>query len=174
MADSYAFIALAPVFGLALFFVVHTAVCRSVASWARYPAIIAGFAAGLVGTEAATLAGLMHRGTTAGDLVAQSLLNCTIYLAFSSGYFNFVNLNITSLRIRMLQEILAAGGRVPIANLQSCYNTDEVASLRVDRLSRNGDLLERDGRFYRGKSRFLIVANIFESWRWFIYGRGQR
>ena len=87
-------------------------------------------------------------------------LNAVAYLALAFGYFNFVNLNIASLRIRMIQELAESGGRLPIDRLTGLYNTQNVAALRIDRLTRGGHLVEREGKYYSGKRRFLIVANL--------------
>ena len=113
---------------------------------------------------------LWTHGTLA-DGVALTGVNAMAYLALAFGYFNFVNLNIASLRIRMIQELAESGGRLPTAHLIGLYNTETVIALRIDRLTSGGHLVERDGRYYSGKRRFLIVARIFDFLRWAILGQ---
>jgi hypothetical protein len=104
------------------------------------------------------------------DFAALLGMNLVAYLAFSFGYFNFINLNIASLRIRMLQELAESGGEMPVEALTGLYNTEEVIALRIDRLAGGGHLIERQGRFYSGKRQFLIVGRIFDFLRLVILG----
>jgi hypothetical protein len=130
-----------------------------------------GFLTGLAATIAASLGALFYGRSPLADGAALLALNVLAYLALAFGYFNFINLNIASLRIRMLQEILEANGRISRAQLLCYYNADEVARLRIARLVRGGHLRERDGRLYSGKAtRFLWVAWIFEALHWIILG----
>ena len=100
-------------------------------------------------------------------------MNLAAYLALAFGYFNFVNMNVASLRIRMLQELLACGGRMSKEQLLGCCGAREVAALRIARLVRGGHLLEEQGRFRSGKAaRFLRLARIFDAARWIILGKG--
>ena len=52
------------------------------------------------------------------------MMNLAAYLAFAFGYFNFINLNVASLRIRMLQELMESGGTMPAAAFAACYKTE--------------------------------------------------
>ena len=83
------------------------------------------------------------------DFLALAGMNLVAYLAFSFGYFNFINLNIASLRIRMLQELAEAGGEMPVEALTGLYNTEEVIALRIDRLASGGHLSSGRGVLFR-------------------------
>ena len=109
----------------------------------------------------------------AADVLGFPLMNLVAYLALAFCYFNFVNLGITSLRIRMLQEVLARGGRMSKANLLACYNTGRMVELRITRLIEGGHLVERNGRLQVGKGRFLLLARIFDALRRIVFGRAQ-
>jgi hypothetical protein len=104
--------------------------------------------------------------------VGYGLLNLLTYLALAFGYFNFVNLTIASLRIRLLEEILDAGGELSAGRLRAAYNADSVSDLRLARLLRGGHLVERNGRLVIGRRRFMIVARIFDFLHWLIIGCG--
>jgi len=106
--------------------------------------------------------------------VAFSLMNLSAYAALGFGFFNFVNLNIASLRIRMLQEMAQSPRGMSRCELLACYNIDEVIALRIDRLVRGGHLVERDGRFYSGKLHFLVLARIFDFLRFLIMNRRRK
>ncbi|NBV46644.1 MAG: hypothetical protein EBR86_13660 [Planctomycetia bacterium] len=104
------------------------------------------------------------------DGTAYVVLDTLTYLALAFGYFNFVNLTIASLRIRLLEEIQQAGGALERARLVEKYDSREVVRVRVERLLRGGHLVERDGRLLRGRAVFLVVARIFDWLRWAIIG----
>jgi hypothetical protein len=174
MVAAHALLALAPVLGLAAYCLSHLVACRLVRNRGNYFPLVLGCGCGLTVAVAISLAGLLWMRTTLADGLALAAVNVAAYLALGFGYFNFINLNIASLRIRMIQELAASGSRLPIMRLTGLYNTETVAELRIDRLTRGGHLVERDGRFYSGKRRFLIVARIFDFLRWAILGNRVR
>ena len=104
------------------------------------------------------------------NIASGSQANLAAYLALAFGYFNFINLNIASLRIRMVQELAEAGGAMPVEALTGLYNTEAVISVRIDRLVSGGHLVERQGRFYSGQRKFLVVGRIFDILRLVILG----
>jgi hypothetical protein len=73
-------------------------------------------------------------------------------LAF--GYWAFVNLNITSLRIRILREILHAGAGISRQQLTAEYSAEEFLRRRLERLRNGGQISFRDER-WRLESRTL-------------------
>ena len=91
-------------------------------------------------------------------------------LAFAFGYFNFVNLTVASLRIRILEELLDSGGWLSRDAILDRYGTSSVADLRLERLVGGGHLVERNGRLHTGRLQFLLVARIFDALRWLILG----
>jgi hypothetical protein len=171
MVASHALSALAPVLGLAAYCLSHLVACRAVRNRGNYFPLVVGFGCGLVFTVAISLVALLYSRYALADGLALTGVNAAAYMALAFGYFNFVNLNIASLRIRMIQELAESGGRLPVERLTSLYSTETVIEVRIDRLTRGGHLVERQGRYYSGKRRFLIIARIFDFLRWEILGQ---
>jgi len=119
---------------------------------------------------ASTLLGLWIAGDALWDGIGLSLMNGVGYAALGFGYFNFVNLSIASLRIRMLEELLIEEKPVPRAQLLLKYGTEKMLELRLSRLVIGGHLVERNGRLVSGRSRFLLVARLFGATRRCIIG----
>lgn len=170
MPTGYPMVVLAPVAGLA-------ADCISQVLWARvgwrgnpYTSMAVGIVVGLAVAGVVTAIGLRSADLNATDTAAFTTLNMTAYLALAFGYFNFVNLAIASLRIRLLCEILDAGGSLPRATLLAGYNTGQVIDLRLRRLVGGGHLVERSGRLFIGKRRFLGVAIVYNILRRIVIG----
>jgi hypothetical protein len=189
---THALMALAPVLGLAAYCFSHLVACRAGRLYVRlssltcrsrqagkpdvpkhspYFPLVIGCGCGLAATAAISLAALLWLHVTLANGLALAAVNLVAYLALAFGYFNFVNLNIASLRIRMIQELAESDGQLPVERLTGLYNTETVIEVRIDRLTRGGHLVERDGRYYSGKRRFLVVARIFDFLRWAILGQ---
>ena len=168
--DHRPLVALAPVLGLAVYCVSHVITARIIRGRSPYPALAIGALAGLAATVAITLAACARDSVSFIDTLALVGLNTVASLAFAFGYFNFVNLTVASLRIRILEELAEAGGRLPRAALFDRYGTSSVADLRLERLVGGGHLVERNGRLYSGRLQFLLVARIFDAVRSLIFG----
>ena len=168
--DHRALVALAPVLGLAVYCLTHIVAARIIRGRNPYPALAIGALAGLVATLAITFAACRRDAVPATDTAALVGLNAVASLAFAFGYFNFVNLTVASLRIRILEELADAGGRLPRAALLDRYGTASVADLRLERLVGGGHLVERNGRLHTGRLQFLLVARIFDGLRRLIFG----
>lgn len=162
MTESEPLLCLAPVCGLAAYCVAHVILSRAMPWRSPYPPLVSGSVFGLLAAVCITWAGIMRDAWTFGDGVALIAMNVTAYLALAFCYFNFVNLTVASLRIRMLEEMLDSPGPLPQAALLDRYDSSTVAALRIDRLLRGGHLIERNGRLHRGRLQFLLVARIFD------------
>ncbi len=170
MASAYPILVLAPISGLTGYCVCHILLARFVFPTRSYRTLTLGFLAGLVKVVVLSLLALSLAQPGIGDWLGYLTLNLLAYLALAFGYFNFINLNIASLRIRMLHELWQSDIGLTKEELLSRYNTDRVVATRIARLTRGGHLVARQGRFFSGRWRFLLVARIFDLLRWSILG----
>ncbi len=171
-AGGYPIVVLAPIAGLAGYCLSQIAIAHALPGRSPYVSLTRGFFVGFAAMAATTAAGVVRMQAGIADGTGFGLLNLLTYLALAFGYFNFVNLTIASLRIRLLEEILDAGGGLSAERLGAAYNASSVVGLRLDRLVRGGHLVERDGRLVIGRRRFMVVARIFDFLHWFIIGCG--
>jgi hypothetical protein len=175
MQDVYPAVVLAPVLGLAAYCLTQILVARSTPGRSPYHSLTFGFVGGLVVAMVISGWGVGAMMIRAEDRVGYVVLNLLTYLALAFGYFNFVNLTVASLRIRLLEEIREAGGALPTDALKAAYNSHEVVAIRLQRLVQGGHLVEKNGRLHSGRLPFLIVAKIFDGLHWFIFGwRGRK
>lgn len=173
-ASGYPLVVLAPVAGLLAYFVSQVALARSAQGRSPYVSLSRGFVTGLVVMSVLTALGLGQIQASRTDMTGYCLLNFVSYLALAFGYFNFVNLTVASLRIRLLEELREAGGSLSAEQLGAAYNADAVVDLRLNRLVRGGHLVERHGRLVIGRRRFMVVARIFDFLHWFIIDCGHK
>ncbi len=171
MFDGYALLALTPVIGLAADCLVHVLLCWVFGRSSYFLPLLVGLLAGLVATIAVSCAACACMKAGMADVMAFLAMNGCAYVGLAYGYFNFVNINLASLRIRMLDELAAVGGQMSRAELLARYNTGSVIELRIDRLTQWQNLVEHQGRYYNGKAWFLLLARFFDLLRWFILGR---
>lgn len=171
MHEIYPLVAVAPVLGLAAYCLAQILLARSMPGRSPYQSLKLGFACGLIVVLSASGWGVGRMPLGWQDRAGYVVLDLLTYLALAFGYFNFVNLTVASLRIRMLEELWQAGGALPAETLEAAYSSSAVAAVRLQRLVQGGDLVEKDGRLHRGRLRFLTVARIFDALRWVIIGR---
>jgi hypothetical protein len=120
--------------------------------------IVTGILAGFGVTLAVIFLGVVRVPSGNGEVLDAWLLGVVTYLALAFGFWVFINLNITSLRIRMLRQALRAGGNIAVADLLGLYSPAERLHRRLERLQRGGQL-ERVGDCWRLRSwQILLIA----------------
>jgi hypothetical protein len=119
--------------------------------------IATGGVAGLLGTIV-VLAGVAANGRD-GFEWAGAVMSVLTYFAFAFGYWTFLNLNITSLRIRILREILRGGeSGISRDGLMKRYSAQEFLRRRLERLEAGGTLTHEAGIWRLDSSTLLMLA----------------
>lgn len=114
---------------------------------------------------------LASRDFTGETLATALLVNFPAYMALSYCYFNFVNLGQSSIRIRIYSEIAETPGGVPIEQIGREYNEAALMQMRLHRLIESGDLREKDGRYFIGRKRLAVAANVIFALKKFILSK---
>lgn len=166
-------ITLAPLAGLALtvltqIVVVHVSRGKVGAS------IIIGIFCGLAMTLAVIALGCAEAPGATDGFVDTWLLGSATYLALAFGFWAFLNLNITSMRIRILRQLLRAGGRMGLSDMAVSYTLAERLRRRLERLAKGGQIMCEDGRWRLRSWQVLAIARCVEAWRGFILPRRDR
>jgi hypothetical protein len=143
-----------PILALALIAVLHAGLSRLQPERLPWWSLAIAAAFGLV--LSAALTAYLSLAAPPYELAAYVLVNSAGAAALAFGYFNFVNLNFTSLRVRMLREMLATGS-LTLDDLRARYGAEAVLDLRLERLVTAGQL-SFDGSVYRlGRSRNILA-----------------
>jgi hypothetical protein len=162
MSFGAAALASVPVLALGLVTAAHIILARLRPQRLPWWSLSIAAAAGLIFAAGITAYVASLSQCTPRDLAAFVVVNagCTAALAF--GYFNFVNLHFTSLRMRILRE-MGTAGRISIADLKARYGADTVLDLRLKRLVDAGEL-SFDGAVYRlgGSRKILMIGRILD------------
>lgn len=167
----YPLVVLAPAVGLATYSISQIVIARWRPECSPYRSLRVGFICGLVVVAIIAGWGAHRMAIGINDRVSFLILDALTYLALAFCYFNFVNLTVASLRIRLLEGLREAGGSAPTGEILAGYNSRQVVATRLERLLAAGHLVEKKGRLYSGRWPFLFVARVFDGLRWFILGR---
>jgi len=130
--------------------------------------IIIGIFCGLAATLAAIALGRAETPGATGGFADTWLLGVATYLALAFGFWAFLNLNITSMRIRMLRQLLRAGGHMALSDMAVSYTPAERLRRRLERLEKGGQIMCEDGRWRLRSWQVLAIARCVEAWRNFI------
>jgi hypothetical protein len=124
------------------------------------------FGAGAV-TTVILLAAMMYRWPfTAPDRAGYFVLHFLIYACFGFCFFNVISANVSSLRVRILKEMLARHP-APMGNaaLRAQYSAREMLAARLARLERGGQIDARAGRYYLRKKSIALIGGFFAALR---------
>jgi hypothetical protein len=105
------------------------------------------------------------------DFLASSLLAALLYSCWWFGFLNFFQSSQSSLRVNILRQILACGGRLSHAALFTQYNNPALIRLRLDRLKQSGAVIEKDGRYFLVSSPVNMLGRLFRGMKMLILGR---
>jgi len=154
----YPLFVLAPVCGLLVDSVLHVIVSRMLRG-RQIPSLAVAFLLGGLVSCLLTVQALKCSMFNSVEYWSCQMGNCLFYAALGFCYFNFVNLHIASLRIRILLELLSAGSEgLDVKAVLSKYNARDIINRRLERLCIGRQLLERNQRYYVGNRLFLLIA----------------
>jgi hypothetical protein len=116
---------------------------------------LAGVTFGLVFVAAWSVCVVWDGPANTADLVVSQI---GTYLGLSFCFWAFLNLNITSLRIRILRQLLHAGGSMQMSKLLAGYPESERLQRRLSRLQNGGQIVLVDGKWHIRSSSVLALA----------------
>jgi hypothetical protein len=110
------------------------------------------------------------------SLAGQADLGVAGIAVIAYGAWWFILLNLvqaldSSLRVRLLGEVRAAGGRIDRAALEARYNDDVLLRRRLDRLREHGAIVERDGKLCVFSPGLRLLAEVFRRLKLALLGR---
>jgi hypothetical protein len=124
------------------------------------------FGCGLLLTLAALAIELPRARMDARDRLGLATMYVLSYAFLGFIFFNVINLNVSSLRIRMLKEYLARDP-APLSDseLMRKYPAGDRLDARLDRLEAGGQIVRRNGRIYIRRRSVALIAHVFAGLR---------
>jgi hypothetical protein len=141
----------------------------------RVPRLLAsvflGFGLGGFTTLGLSMVAALHMALSPVDLAGRLLANLLLYAALGYCYFHFINLGETARRVRLLWELVDAGGALPAPELLRRYNASHIVENRLGRLLRHGQISFCQGRYRIGRPAVLWMARLLDAWKGVLLGR---
>jgi len=162
---------LCPILALAVNVITQVLAFRATRGAHYFRSIVQGVLAGLL--FLAVFEALFEAGAGSfGGLVATTLLvHAPTYLALSYCAYNFIQLGQTSIRIRMYAEIASQPSGVSVEEMKREYNDQAMMQARLRRLIESGDIIEKDGRYFVGRRRLVVISDIIVAAKRFLLGK---
>ena len=166
MPEKTILLLLAPAAGLFANIVLQAALSRLVIGAGHIRLQFLSFGAGAFLTVIILAAMLFRWPFTAADRAGYLALHILIYACFGFCFFNVISANLSSLRIRILKEMLEQDP-VPMGNaaLSARYSAHEMLLSRLVRLQSGGQIEARAGRYYLRKSGISLIGKFFGALR---------
>jgi hypothetical protein len=170
--DSWKFLLVAaPTFGLAVDVVMHLVATWIIGFRNLYYRLLFGAFWGGVLTLGLSLWAASHRGLSGGETVVYALFNGFTLLVLSFGYFNLVQMNLSSLRLRIANELNDAQEGIAPERLLEMYGAHHIVDERLARLSRGGQIESRDGRYSYRLSTVYLISVAMDTTKRIVLGR---
>ena len=94
------------------------------------------------------------------NIIDYFLISIFTYIALSFCFWAFLNLNLTSLRIRLISELVGKPDGVPSSMLSEIYTTQEMLDRRMARLERSGAIININGKWTLNSRKLLLFVYI--------------
>jgi hypothetical protein len=143
-----------PVLALAINCAIYL-LLRRVGGWRIAVSILGGLGSGLVILGGLAIGRLRYSEI---DLVQEMVCQFGTYFALSFCFWAFINLNLTSIRIRALRHLLQVGGTATISDLLETYSDSERLQRRLMRLRNGGQIQLVGGNWHLRSPVLLIIA----------------
>jgi hypothetical protein len=96
------------------------------------------------------------------DPVESLICQIGTYLALSFCFWTFLNLNVASLRIRVMRDLLQSGGTAAVSDVLRAYSDAERLQRRLVRLSNGGQIELVNGNWRLRSSLILSLARCID------------
>ena len=136
-----------------------------------FQSIMLGFAAGFLLVCILELTLFFYSSADWLDFLAYWVCNMITYGCLGYGYFAYINLGESSLRIRIIDALLHAPDGLTEETLIKRFNDRELLAMRIRRLLDHGEIQMRDGKYVLGKSKLVPIAKIVFLLKWLILGK---
>jgi len=112
-----------------------------------------------------------ERGLPVGETIVYALFNGFTFLVLSFGYFNLVQMNLSSLRLRIANELNDSPEGITPERLLQMYGAHEIVDQRLARLTRGKQIDQRDGRYFGRMSTVYLISVAMDTTKRLVLGR---
>ncbi|MBN2290532.1 MAG: hypothetical protein JXQ83_14455 [Candidatus Glassbacteria bacterium] len=145
-----------PLISLAVFAAVQVLVYRLFPRAGFFRSLMTGLGCGLPAVLIISVLAGCPRAE--GNVCLQVVVNVVIYLLLGYCHTVFLLLGETALRIRIMRDLMESPSGLSLAEIYARYNARQIVELRLERLLKHRQLVEKKGMYYTGNPVFYLVA----------------
>lgn len=162
---------LTPVVGLIVNVAVQIAVYRYLGGVGLLRSVFLGFLLGLIATLAIDTAVFHDSVLPLSYALSLAVMDMMTFGCLGYCYFHFINLGETARRIRIVREIQESREGLSMDEIIARYGARHVVDIRLARLLKKGQIIERSGRYYIGQPSMLIMSRMIVFMKSLLLGR---
>ena len=149
-----------PLLGTGVNVVIMGLIPRLVPGMNYFRSVFVGFGAGFAAML--MLEGVRYSMETgdSGEFFLLLASNIAIYAFLGFLFFTAVNVGESSIRVRILRELMRCAAPISEAELLSRYNDRSILTSRLDRLVETGQINIRGGRYFVRPGNLLRIAKL--------------
>lgn len=160
-----------PIIGLTINVLVQICGVRYILNLTLLKSIIVGFVFGVLSVIGLDFYVFSPIPASAKDIISGLITNLLIYSALGYCYFHFINLGETARRIRILRELYDSQKGLSLDEILDRYNAKYIVAMRIGRLIYNGQIIEKDGRYYIGSPVMLFISRSITMLKFIVLGK---
>ena len=168
------FNALVPIITMFIFMAAQIGLKRYLSSIGYFKSVVLGFGVGVISLFILQYIAFQWQPIESIEVIVLTGINLMIYSFLGLGYFAFINVAVSALRIRILTELMRSRDGLTINEILNHYNTAEIVQRRVLKLGNNGQIQLINNRYHVQKSITLFMVIILELLRVWILRRKSR
>jgi hypothetical protein len=160
-----------PILALVVNMMVQISLARTRAHGGYLQSLVVGFGTGFVCLLALTGLSYCYASVSWQECTAILIVNMGIYGALAFCYFAFVNLNKTSLRIRLFRELQRSPDGLSMEQIQALYDDRKIFELRMERLLHSQHVIRREGRYFLASYSLWLIGKIIDTGKGLVIGQ---
>ncbi len=133
--------------------------------------VVLGFVLGLLSIVAMEASQFASAQAFSLDLWARILGDFALYGCLAYLFFTAINIGESSIRVRILREVLKGGSSISEKSLLQAYDEQTIVQSRLDRMLKKGLLVRQGDRYILRSRGLLAMASIFRGLKIFLTRR---
>jgi hypothetical protein len=153
---------LVPMLGFVINMAAHALLARIFTGGLHVRIQFVSFGLGMVAVVSLLVVLLWQLPFAQEDRIGYLILHAMIYVCIGFGLFNVINANVSSLRVRMLKEYLAAEP-APLSDdvMFARYPASEILAVRLARLIEGQQIYTKDGLYFPRQGGVAMIGKFF-------------
>ena len=162
---------LLPIVGLFISIVFQIIGLKNFSSLNFYTSVLFGFFWGLLTLIGFEIYLTFFQNNFNSDFLAIGFINFFCYLIMQICYFLLINMGMSALRVRVLEELNQSYNGLTMDEIVERYSSKEIVQKRIDKLTAAKQIFIQGNRCFINKKSVLLVAKFYDTMKLIIFGK---